>query len=309
MCRSKPPAPALAKLIEKHKLAEPILRRAINANFRLGEPENAAGRREVRRALGCARGAARSKRSRRLASGSKPSIRDHVMGLVWPLPDKTRDPKLAAEALRPMLPGMLQDAPDPVRDGGARSWPSDSESIRSIRSSIWSADAKASADVRAAALKLLAARNSPKLGEALKIGLLSKAPALRKESIRLQTTQPDAVAKLERDPRRCLARRSAGGVRGAADGRRRGGGHDPGQLDGQAASTARSPAPSQLDLLERRRQEQVEGRPGGAEEVQRLAAPRPTRSPNGASASKAATRPPAARSSSRKPKSAAFAAT
>ena len=58
------------------------------------------------------------------------------------------------------------------------------------------ADAKTNDRVRAAALKVLAARNSHALPEALKLGLLAnQAPALRKEAIRLQVTQPDAVAR------------------------------------------------------------------------------------------------------------------
>jgi quinoprotein glucose dehydrogenase len=178
------------------KFAEVVLRRAINANFREGKADNAS----AVAALAANKGASELLRVEALdalGEWDKPSIRDHVTGLVWPLPDKERDASIAANAIKPILAGIVKGSPDAVRIaalGLAERFGLDPlDAAYDIV-----ADAKAHADVRAAALKVLAAQHSPKLADAIHLGMLDRAAApLRKESIRLQITQPDAVARLE----------------------------------------------------------------------------------------------------------------
>ena len=188
--------PALAALIAKPALAEPVLRRAINANFREGKLENVQAIAQFAANPKVA-GALRVEAIDALAEWEKPSLRDHVMGLIWPLPEKTRDAKMAVEAIRPLLAGIVAGSPDSVRIAAlGLAEKIGLEPLDAAYDLV--TDAKLSAAVRAAALKVLAARNSPRLAAALKVGLLDgKAAALRKEAIRLQTTQPDAVAKLD----------------------------------------------------------------------------------------------------------------
>jgi quinoprotein glucose dehydrogenase len=177
------------------KLAEPVLRRAINANFRLGAAENAAAVAKLA-ANSQASELLRIEAIEALEEWDEPSIRDHVTGLVWPLPQKTRDATLAADAARPVLAGIVKAGPEPVRIAGLEL--AEKVGLEPLDTAYdIVADVQSPADVRAAALKVLAAHHSPKLSEALRIGLLdAKAPALRREAIRLQTTQPDAVARL-----------------------------------------------------------------------------------------------------------------
>jgi quinoprotein glucose dehydrogenase len=177
------------------KLAEPVLRRAINANFRLGAAENAAAVAKLA-ANPQASELLRIEAIEALEEWDEPSIRDHVTGLVWPLATKTRDARLAADAARPVLAGIVKSGPEAVRIAGLEL--AEKVGLAPLDTAYEIvADAQSPADVRAAALKVLAAHHSPKLSEALRIGLLdAKAPALRREAIRLQTTQPDAVARL-----------------------------------------------------------------------------------------------------------------
>ena len=188
--------PALAQLIGNSALSEPVLRRAINANFREGKLENVQA---IARLVANPKvaSALRVEAIDALSEWEKPSLRDHVMGLIWPLPEKTRDAKMMADAAKPLLNDIVANASDSVRIAAlGLAEKIGLEPLDTAYDLV--ANAKLSAGVRAAALKVLAAQNSPKLADALKIGLLdSKAAALRKEAIRLQTTQPEAVAKLD----------------------------------------------------------------------------------------------------------------
>jgi quinoprotein glucose dehydrogenase len=207
--------PALAKMIDSQLLrahvhdaiesrvhaelppmyAEPILRRAINANFREGKADSAAAIAKLAASTDVS-DSIRVEAIESLVEWEKPSIRDHITGLIWPLPEKTRDVKVIANAIGPLLPGIVKNAGDPVRIAAlGLAEKIGFEPLDTAYDLV--ADATLSGEVRAAALKVLAARNSPRLSDALKIGLLDgKAAAFRKEAIRLQTTQPQAVEKL-----------------------------------------------------------------------------------------------------------------
>ncbi len=92
--------PDLAKLLEKPELEDATLRRALNANLRLGLPENA-----VRLANYAAREQAPEAMRREalilLGQWAKPQPRDRVLGMWRPI--ARRDSQPAAVALRPHL--------------------------------------------------------------------------------------------------------------------------------------------------------------------------------------------------------------
>jgi quinoprotein glucose dehydrogenase len=96
--------PALAALYDRPELAEPLARRVINANYRLGQPENA-------RALAAMVTSSQLDSSLRiealeaLRDWATPSGRDLVMGLWRPLPE--RSPQPAADALSPAIADIL----------------------------------------------------------------------------------------------------------------------------------------------------------------------------------------------------------
>jgi quinoprotein glucose dehydrogenase len=107
--------PKLAALIEKPKLPEPVARRVLNANFRLGRSENAAA---------LARFAARADEPdllrvealKMLGDWPHPSGRDRVVGLWRPL--EPRPASVAADAVRPVLAGLFHGS-DAIRQEAA----------------------------------------------------------------------------------------------------------------------------------------------------------------------------------------------
>jgi quinoprotein glucose dehydrogenase len=108
-----------------------------------------------------------------------------------------RDGAAADAAARKVLPGILRDAPDAVRAAAIvvaeRIGTDDPDALFTLV-----ANDKASGDVRAAALKAMAARNDPRLREAAAVGLASGRGPLRSESIRQQASLPDAVERFEK---------------------------------------------------------------------------------------------------------------
>lgn len=106
----------LAQKIEQPLLQEPAMLRALAANYRLGQPENAralasfAARADAAEVL-------RLEALSMLANWAKPSGRDKVVGLWRPL--APRDAEVAVAALRPMLPGILTTN-EKVRQAGAK---------------------------------------------------------------------------------------------------------------------------------------------------------------------------------------------
>ncbi len=101
----------LAALIERPVPSDPLLRRVLAANYRLGQQENAAL---------LAAFAARSdmpadmriESLRMLADWQKPSSRDRVLGMWRPIAERSSQP--ASQAVRAELAGLVS-APAPVR--------------------------------------------------------------------------------------------------------------------------------------------------------------------------------------------------
>ncbi|MGI8965040.1 MAG: PVC-type heme-binding CxxCH protein, partial [Limisphaerales bacterium] len=104
--------PQLAKLIEQTNYSEPLFRRVLNANFRLGAPENAKAMAKFSSEKNAPE-SLRAEALQLLGDWQKPSGRDGVTGLWRPL--RERDAKIAAESVRPILNEILTNAPASVK--------------------------------------------------------------------------------------------------------------------------------------------------------------------------------------------------
>jgi quinoprotein glucose dehydrogenase len=187
--------PQLAALIDTPTNSEPLLRRILNANFRLGAAANAvslakcAGRNDTPTAQ-------RAEALQELSDWAKPSGRDQVTGLWRPLPP--RDGKAAADALRPVLTDILQTAPDNVRIAAIRTAATLTISEAGPTLFALIVDKKFSASIRTEALKALAQLKDTRLPEALKLGLADNDETLRKEAnlIQAETGEGDVTGQL-----------------------------------------------------------------------------------------------------------------
>jgi quinoprotein glucose dehydrogenase len=186
--------PKLAALIQGPKVSDPLGYRVLNANFRLGQAENAAA---------VARFAARSDASealrvealKELADWAKPAGRDRVMGLWRPLPPRSAD---VAAALRPALGGVFS-GPDRVRQEAARL--AGRLGIKEVGPLLlaMAGDGKRPAQGRVEALRGLAALgDDARLGKAMELALSDADPRVRTEGRRLlaQARPAEALASL-----------------------------------------------------------------------------------------------------------------
>jgi quinoprotein glucose dehydrogenase len=111
-----PALPALASLITRSSKDDALLRRVLNANFRLGTPENA----QAIAAFAARSDAPDNMRIEALAmlkDWEKPSPKDRVLNFWRPLEPRSRD--VAIAALKPALPGILT-GPDKLRTAAAQ---------------------------------------------------------------------------------------------------------------------------------------------------------------------------------------------
>ncbi len=195
--------PKLAALIEQDDLLvafpagdatnagprDAVLRRVINANYRVGGHANA---------LALARFAATSRAPESfraeavtlLGDWAQPAGLDRITGLWRPLP--WRDPEAAATALQPYLAALQKSPANTIKlaatkVAGRLHIKSDGASSMDILM-----DESAAANVRIEALKSMAANQDGKLPEAIGIALADKNELLRREGSRLQAQlQPE----------------------------------------------------------------------------------------------------------------------
>jgi quinoprotein glucose dehydrogenase len=183
------------------ELELPLWRRVINANFRLGQSDNATA---LARLVAQKDNplAARAEAMQQLGEWAKPSGRDTLTGLWRPL--SPRDPKIAADALRPVIAGILKDAPNDVRLQAAESV--GKLGVKEAGGALFElvSDKNISAMVRVEALRALAALIDKKLADAIKIAAADSNESLRVEAVNLQARLKPAnatdklVAVLER---------------------------------------------------------------------------------------------------------------
>jgi quinoprotein glucose dehydrogenase len=127
---------------------------------------------------------------------ANPSGRDRVTGLWWPVPK--RDGRAAGLPLRFALEGLLQTGPDAVRVAAIEAVTKlDRPDVGPILARTV-ADANAAPEVRVAALRGLAAYQSPELAAALTAARNDPSELVRREASRLAGTgdAADAVAAL-----------------------------------------------------------------------------------------------------------------
>lgn len=204
--------PELAKLIAQPALPEPALRRAINANFRLGKPENAQALARFAAAAE-APDAMRVETLRTLEDWAKPSGRDRVVGVWRPL--EPRDGKIATAALRPVLGGVFAGS-DQVRQAAAQT--ATKLGIKEVGPELAAlvVDAKRPAALRAEALPALAALSDPKLPQIVERGLADHEPAVRAaaQQVLAKLDPSRAIGVLEKvlDRGTVIERQSAFGV-------------------------------------------------------------------------------------------------
>jgi quinoprotein glucose dehydrogenase len=187
--------PALAALLDQPITDEPILFRAINAHFRLGQPADAA-------ALATFAGNAdapaklRAEALAQLALWPKPPARDRIVGVFRPLKDVTRDRNVAVQALTPFLPSLLAaGSPGPVVKATLATL--QTLEIAGASDALFAAvrDEKQPGETRAAALNALDKIKDPRLPEAVKIAGDSSASALRLAALAIASRiSPDTAA-------------------------------------------------------------------------------------------------------------------
>jgi quinoprotein glucose dehydrogenase len=182
--------PKLAALIERPGLPEPVAYRVLNANFRLGKPENAtalaafAGRGSGAEAL-------RVEALRLLGEWAAPSGRDRVVGLWRPL--ERRPAEAATDAVRARLGGIFS-GPDKVRQQAAKL--AAQYGIKDIGPTLLTllADTKSSPQARVEMLEALAVLKDERLPDAVKLALGDAYPQVRAAGRRIQAQTGPAEA-------------------------------------------------------------------------------------------------------------------
>jgi len=179
--------PALAKLSRNPKLGKSVMRRALNANFRLGDAEALATVATSDDHAELARGEALNL----LGVWANPSSRDRVSGLWRPI--KTRDGSGATAALRDKIDGLLRTSRGLVQLEAiaAANRLKMAEAGPALLTIV--KDTKAGR-ARTEALKALGAMDAVQLGEAVAIANASRDGRLRREATRFAAKVKPAMA-------------------------------------------------------------------------------------------------------------------
>ncbi len=177
-----PALPGLANLRVSATSSEPLLRRVLNANLRLGEPRNASTLAELAANKNMPV-PIRVEALQALAAWAKPPGLDRVVGLWRPLPPQPAGP--AVDALRPVLTKLVKDAPDPVSLAALRAiGPLPLREASPLLSALI-LDASRKPGPRAEALRALDRLHDDSLGAAVSRALKDGDPSLRIEARRL----------------------------------------------------------------------------------------------------------------------------
>ncbi len=185
--------PDLAKFSDYQKPA--LLRRIVSANNHVGDAASAARLASLASASAVP-DAIRAEALDLLAGWAKPSGRDRITGLWRPLP--SRDAKISAAAVRPVLADALHTGATPVRLAAVKA--ATLLEVADVNPVLFElvTDAKADTGVRVGALNRLATAKDAKLSEALDAAAKDKAEPLRvaATSIRAKNSKGSAVGPL-----------------------------------------------------------------------------------------------------------------
>ena len=173
---------------------EPILRRVMNANFRLGTAGNALALAALAASESLPE-AARAQSLTLLSEWEKPSGRDDITGLWRPL--QPRDRAAAVTALQGPLPELIKRSPERVRLAAFRLAGRFEIKACSAGANAVLSDTNHPPEVRVEALKLLARLKDDHLPEAVKMALTDREELLRKEATQIQTQLKPADAVSE----------------------------------------------------------------------------------------------------------------
>jgi quinoprotein glucose dehydrogenase len=200
----------LAEVATRPGMTEPVLYRALNANYRIGTPtgprtdgavQAGSGRKPViDGAKDLATFAARSdvppttriEALRMLGLWARPSGRDRVTGLWRPVPERPADP--AKAALAGVLDKLLADAPDAVRLAALNA--GTALGVTTTPLVDLATNAKNPPGLRAAAVAAMAEQNDPKLPEAVKVAMASADPAFKLAGVRALPATPGGMKAL-----------------------------------------------------------------------------------------------------------------
>jgi quinoprotein glucose dehydrogenase len=175
--------PELARLLERRISSEPLLRRVLNANLRVGGSANAEALARFA-ADGSAPEAARAEAIRHLAQLASPSGRDQITGLWRPLPD--RGGRAAANALvshlRELLSGPAAVQAEAATAAGALGLRGAAQALRGLVR-----DAEASSRARIAALRALGGWPGELTSSFLHELAGASSEAIRAEALRWQS--------------------------------------------------------------------------------------------------------------------------
>jgi quinoprotein glucose dehydrogenase len=177
--------PALAKLAEQPITSSPLLRRVINANYRLGTSANAVTLAKLAADYSTLE-AGRAEALRALETWEHPSGRDNITGLWRPLPERSG----FMDALQPMVAQVISDSSGELQALAARL--AGKYQFRDLGSQLTNLAETESADARARseALRTLAAFEDPHL-----VSLLNRVVTSKDEMVR--KTAQGLLAKLD----------------------------------------------------------------------------------------------------------------
>ena len=176
-------------------LAEPLTLRVVNAGFRSGTADGAAGLAQLA-AEPSVLERGRTEALFALSTWAQPAQRDRLVGIYRPLP--ARDPKPAADALRPVLSSILKQSPSAVQIAAAQA--AEKLMIKEAGPFLFElvSEPKSSSKARVEAIKALAGLKDTRLADAIKLAQSDTDEGLRKEGNRLAAlmTPGDATGQI-----------------------------------------------------------------------------------------------------------------
>lgn len=182
----------LAGLI-KRPVPRAALRRALHANYRLGNLENALALAEFAAKTNIPP-ELRAEAIGLLGRWGNPPERDLLLGLWRPLPE--REARAAALAFRTEAPDLIRSGPGEVRRAAVQA--AVSLGLESVGEDLYAifANKTGPADLRLDAFRALADFSHPKLKQALQIAINDPDPAIRKEAsaVQLKLRPADAAS-------------------------------------------------------------------------------------------------------------------
>lgn len=180
---------------EPDVLFAPLLRRIVNAHFRLGRPEDATALVSFTLS-GAGPSSVRAEAISVLADWAQPSGRDNVTGLWRPLPK--RDAAVARRAVQEKLEPLLQITSGTV--GLAALKVATRLGLKEGANAAFAvlADTARPASVRVEALRALSSFKAARLNDAVKLALADKEESLRNEATKIQARlkPSDAAGRL-----------------------------------------------------------------------------------------------------------------